>query len=125
MEKHKKRSKIMLRESRGLGCPNVRNCPKSDSGAEPRAEPSDFRTIGQFGSARLSVGQAKNFGPRLGLRSGTARIFARMPTPGEKGADEWMALRRMPMERYLRDPPPRFWTFQSISTFYLVELFSI
>ena len=49
----------MLLESREFGCPTVRICPKKCSGAEPRAEPSDFRTIGQFGSARLSVGQSK------------------------------------------------------------------
>ena len=49
----------MLLESREFGCPTVRICPKKCSGAEPRAEPSDFRTIGQFGSARLSVGQPK------------------------------------------------------------------
>ena len=71
----------MLLESRKFGYPTVRICPKKCWEAEPRAEPSDFRTIGQFGSARLSVGQAKDFGPRLGRRSDRGRNFVRMPTP--------------------------------------------
>jgi len=55
----------------------VWNCPKRCSGAEPKSEPSTFRTVGQvrlgsaFGRtnqkvlalARPSVGQAKNFCP--------------------------------------------------------------
>ena len=74
--------KKVSRESRELGCPVSEFVRKSAREPSREASRADFRTIGQFGSARLSVGQAKNFGPRLGRRSDRARKFVRMPTPG-------------------------------------------
>ena len=73
--------KIVFREPRALGCPVSEFVRKSAREPSREASRADFRTIGQFGSARLSVGQAKNFRPRLGRRSDRGRNFVRMPTP--------------------------------------------
>jgi len=58
-----------------LGCPVSEFVRKSAREPSREARRTDFRTIGQFGSARLSVGQAKNFRPRLGRRSDRGRNF--------------------------------------------------
>ena len=74
--------KKVLGEPRELGCPVSEFVRKSAREPSREVSRADFRTIGQFGSARLSVGQAKNFRPRLGRRSDRGRNFVRMPTPG-------------------------------------------
>ena len=73
--------KKVLREPRELGCPVSEFVRISAREPSREASRAYFRTIGQFGSARLSVGQAKNFWPRLGRRSDRGRNFVRMPTP--------------------------------------------
>ena len=75
--------RIVFPESRELGCPVSEFVRKSAREPSREASRADFRTIGQFGSARLTVGQAKNFRPRLGRRSDRGRNFVRMPTPAQ------------------------------------------
>jgi hypothetical protein len=64
---------MVFRESRELGCPVSKFVRKS---ARERSREPSRAIFGQLdNSARLSVGQAKNFGPRLGRRSDRARKF--------------------------------------------------
>jgi len=53
--------KKVFREPRELGCPVSEFVRKSAREPSREASRADFRTIGQFGSARLSVGQTPKY----------------------------------------------------------------
>jgi hypothetical protein len=76
--------KKMFREPRELGCPVSEFVRKVLGSRE--ASRAEFQTIGQFGSAQLSVGQEIKFRPRLGRPSVRERNLVRMPTPAPDNA---------------------------------------